>query len=32
MSARAKRWAIGALVAYIGFLTLVTAIGAGWHL
>ena len=32
MSPRALRWAIGALVAYVAFLTLLTAIGAGWHL
>ena len=32
MSPRALRWAIGALLAYLAFLALVTAIGAGWHL
>lgn len=32
MNPRARRWAIGAMLAYLAFLALLTAIGAGWHL
>lgn len=32
MSPRARRWAIGRLLAYLTFLTLVAAIGEGFHL
>jgi hypothetical protein len=32
MSPRALRWAIGLLLAYLLFLTLLTALGEGWHL
>jgi len=32
MSPRALRWAVGLLLAYVAFLSLLTAIGAGWHL
>ena len=32
MSPRARRWAIGLMLAYLAFLTLLTAVGAGWHL
>lgn len=32
MSARARRWAVGLMLAYWTFLSLLTAVGEGWHL
>lgn len=32
MSRRAVCWSIGLLLGYLAFLTLLTAVGAGWHL
>lgn len=32
MSRRAVCWSICLLLGYLAFLTLLTAVGAGWHL
>lgn len=32
MSPRALRWAVGLVVAFWAFLTLLAAVGEGWHL
>ena len=32
MSRRALCWSAGLMLGYLAFLTLLTAVGAGWHL